>query len=128
MSRTIRRKGKVPEWVKEDSYWDNKLRRCVSVPLKGLELKRSIAKYHRDTKEGYGWNGNAPKNWRKMIDRSKKSKEKAETSRILKQWDFEDYGFNPRKRDAGWYYWMLAFVSCVVLEGCVILCTNGSLI
>ncbi len=103
MSRTIRRKGNVPEWVKEDSYWNKTL--YVTVPLKGLELKQAIAKYHRDTKEGYGWAGAAPKSWRKMVDRGKKSKEKAETNRILKQGDFEEYVFNPRKRDAGWSYW-----------------------
>lgn len=106
MSRTIRRKGKAPYWYTS---------KCVRihpksfnykwVPLEGKELKKSINKYHGDTGKGYGWNGNAPADFRRMMSREFRSKCKHEMRRINSQGDYEEYSFDPFEKNAGWYYW-----------------------
>lgn len=65
----------------------------------------TISRYHRDTRSGYGWNGNAPKSYRKMLNREKRAKAKAEVKRIINQGDYESYSFDKWCHDAGWYYW-----------------------
>jgi len=62
-------------------------------------------KFHGDTRPGFGWRGAAPKGFRKSLDRSKKVKEKMQTRKILKTGDYDNYSYNPRKKDAGWFYW-----------------------
>lgn len=104
MSKTIRRKHEqIPKWARVDGHWEGRL--YIETELQGKELAKAAAIYHSDMGCGYSWSGNAPKDFRKSIDRIKRAKEKAETRRILKERDFENYNFNPRKRDAGWLYW-----------------------
>ncbi len=110
MSKTFRRKtGRPrPHWVTEKwTHTGSKTNGYdyAYIPLKGPELGRSIAKYHGDSSKGYGWNGNAPKDFCKMIDRAKRAKEKAETRKMLVTGDYENYSYAPRKKDAGWQYW-----------------------
>lgn len=62
-------------------------------------------KYHRDTKTGYGWNGNAPKSFNKMLNRIKRSKMKAEVRKMMVSGNFDNYQFDKWVRDSGWYYW-----------------------
>lgn len=61
--------------------------------------------FHRDTNSGYGWNGNVPKSYRKIVTAQCRAKDKAETRKILKKGNYENYSFNPWKSDAGYDYW-----------------------
>ena len=105
MSRTKRRvKGRTPEWAYSELVevvpycWEY-------VPLTGVAKKKALAKYHADYSTGYGWNGNAPKDFRKSLDRIKRAKEKATVCKMMVTGEYDNYTFDPRKNDAGWYYW-----------------------
>jgi len=110
MSKTIRRKH-VSDFVILNNIcmdWGNgcisKVIQCTrDCPYKNN--KRTLSKYHRDTHVGYGLNGNAPKSYRKTINREKRSKMKAEVKRIMVQGDYDEYSFDKWVHDAGWYYW-----------------------
>lgn len=117
MSRTYRRKGVKAEkgWgdfrylesrgVKCSFWWWEADRTEDFVPDKEHYLKYCEARYHSDTRVGFGWKGNAPASYRRCLTRSEKSKDKAETRRILKQGDYEEYEYTPWKKDAGYHYW-----------------------
>ena len=111
MSKTIRRRH-VPDsrvigthcYAYKVGFKDCLTRRCSkNCPHRDDDLTVSI--FHRDTHEGHGLCGAAPKSFRKMINREKRSKDKAETTRINKQGDYDEYTFDKWRRDAGWMYW-----------------------
>jgi C4-type Zn-finger protein len=116
MSKTIRRK-KVPASRITGNGWCNRKANDCPVFKNGIysyicngdcpyrDDELTISEFHRDTHGNYGWNGSAPKNFRKIINRSKKAKMRQEMRRIMTQGDYEDYTFNPWKKDAGWLYW-----------------------
>jgi len=110
MSKTVRRKHVSDQFIiNEICYgWKNncigKVIQCTKdCPYK--DNKKTISEYRRDTHVGYGLRGNAPKVWRKVVNREKRAKMKAETRRILIQGDYEEYTFDKWVHDAGWYYW-----------------------
>lgn len=107
MSKTIRRKSKkLPDhWLmdivkldcKYGKYWGK-------VETDPNTVKKLTAKYHSDSGDNM-FMGNAPKHYRKMLDRSKRAKESAELKRILKSTNYEDYSFMLRKKDANYNWW-----------------------
>lgn len=108
MSRTYRRKGKEANWAitkwtrsvngGNTGYW--KL-----VDLIGKEKKAAISRYHSDNGCGDNWMRNAPKDFRRDIEQIKRAKDKALVIKIMQTQDYEDYSFNPRRKDAGWLWW-----------------------
>jgi len=114
MGKTIRRK-KVSDYEIFNRGWcDYKPGHCsydiiktyhcgINCPYR--DKTKTIRKFHKDTRSGYGWKGHAPKSFNKEINRIKKAKMKAEVRRIMVQGDYDDYSFDPWKRDAGWIYW-----------------------
>jgi hypothetical protein len=116
MSKTIRRK-KIPAIRITGNGWCNRKHNDCPNFKNGIysytcdgecpyrDDKLTINKYHRDTSSGYGWNGSAPKSFRKIINRSRKAKMRQECRRIMTQGDYEDYSFDNWKKDAGWLYW-----------------------
>ncbi len=48
---------------------------------------------------------NAPADFRKSIEKSKRAKDKAEINKINSQANYKGYNFNPRKNDANWNWW-----------------------
>lgn len=100
MSRTIRRKGiKTPEyfshdWVKgEDGAWKR-------IKYEGKRLDKANTFYHSNT-----YRPNGPKAFRKVLDRTKRAKEKAVTSMIRKSIDNESITYDLRKKDLNWNWW-----------------------
>ena len=82
MSRTFRRKH-VSRHTIIDTMCYVHYSHCVNCEFvtctKQCSFRDSsttVSLYRRDTKRGYGWNGAAPKDFRKMLDRSKKAKNK----------------------------------------------------
>ena len=117
MSRTYRRKG-----VKAEKGWGdrNYLKSrgityfhywwevdCTEdyVPDKEHYRKYWNARFHSDTGTGFGWQGSVPADYRRTVNRIERAKDKAETRRILKQGDYEEYEYTPWKNDAGYHYW-----------------------
>ena len=104
MSRTVRRKSSpVPEYVTTDwvrgslNYWRR-------VPLEGKELVKSINKHHSD--HGYrNYGGWCPSWFRRELNRLYRSRDNAEIHRINIQGDYEEYLFNPRRKDCAWLWW-----------------------
>jgi len=117
MSRTKRRKSlKTPEdyafheyvvryynvsrWESYADKWD------TIVDKSSKQYKRFCENiFRKDTRVGYGWNGNVPKYYRKILTESHRAKDKAVVRKILKSGNYEDYNFNPWKSDAGYDYW-----------------------
>lgn len=67
--------------------------------------EKTIRDFRKDTKSNYGWAGHAPSDFRRMINREKRAKMKAELTRINKKGDYENYSFDKWVKDAGWLYW-----------------------
>lgn len=109
MSRTYRRtKYKPDTWVTQD--WDRfvdseGLYFWRDFQLQGKEREEAIRKYYSDGGTGDYWLYNAPKWFRKDIERIKRAKEKHELRRMMVQGDYENYSFTPRRKDAGWLWW-----------------------
>lgn len=116
MSRTRRRKT-----VKTEKNWDEynfvrkilkreydfrtKLEDILSEDEIKIFEKYSDWQYHKDTRTGFGWKGHAPKSYRKCITESERAKDKVVTRDILKKEKYEEYVYNPWKKDAGYTYW-----------------------
>jgi hypothetical protein len=110
MSRTYRRKKVSDSRVLEMWCIDPDLDCNCSMIGCGMKCpyknkKKTIRKYHRETRSGFGWNGNVPSDYRRMMAREYRAKMKAETNRILKQGDYENYSFDKMMTDYGWMYW-----------------------
>lgn len=102
MSRTYRRKNRIPEWVvtewkKIDGIW-------TDVPYIDNELKTVISKYKSDSGECCDGN-DVPKRFRQTLNRIFRAKMNAETQRILKQADYYEYEYTPFGQTAAWEYW-----------------------
>jgi len=77
----------------------------AAVPDAKHYVRYYTAMYHKDTRTNFGWNGNAPAGYRRSLNSVRRAKDKAETNRILRQGDYENYCFYPWYKDAGWYWW-----------------------
>ena len=111
MGKTIRRKS-VPKSVilnnycfAHDPYHRECLYRTCSRDCPYRDDEKTIRVFHKDTRGNYGWKGSAPSDFRRMINREKRAKMKAEINRINKQGDYENYSFDKWTKDAGWLYW-----------------------
>lgn len=115
MSRTYRRKKVTEARIIEDTCYQyvssNIIKRYCrefincSKNCPARDDKYTVSKYRRDTRIGYGWRGNAPAGFRRCVERTKRAKYTAETRRILKQGDYENYSYAVDYKDAGWLYW-----------------------
>ena len=103
MSRTVRRKNYVPYWVGTD--WERIDGIFQRVKLEGKALQLELTKYHSDWGSGAYWVKNAPAWFRRDKERLKRAKDRAEERRLLKQGDYEEYSFTPRRKDVGWDWW-----------------------
>lgn len=105
MSRTYRRKNtKVPKWfITELKYEKGYVK---EIPYTGKKLKRAIAKYYSDCGYGLGWmTASTPKWFRQERNRLYRVKMKREVKRILREEDFENYSFDPFKKDTKYLWW-----------------------
>lgn len=103
MSRTYRRKGKIYE-----NFYDYYFRFggvFREPPYTEHEKKIIFAIIHSDSNKRRCWLANAPARFRRDIERNKRAKDKNELRRINKQGDYEEYSFNPRRKDAAWLWW-----------------------
>ena len=105
MSKTIRRKsGKPDYWVTHDIERIEGTWQWEWVKLEGKDLDKSLAKYYSDHGIGNRYYKNAPAWYKKDIERIRRAKRRQEVRRIIKQGDYEEYEFEPIKKNAG-YYW-----------------------
>jgi hypothetical protein len=107
MSRTIRRKNDKWEykWVCHEWEWineDTQYRQLIWIPITGIRKAQEIAEYHEDKPPGVR---NCPAHFRRAKNKRTRSREKARTRRMLREGNFNNYYFNPRKRDANWDWW-----------------------
>ena len=103
MSRTIRRKNvSPPEDVIYDISW---YFAHPYIQRKGKDLKKEIARYRADSYDGDMDTGRCPSYYRRMVNRSNRSKDTQELRRLNKLGLYEDHLFIHWKRDAGWDYW-----------------------
>jgi len=72
------------------------------VPRTGKELAKSKADFHSDKVPG---RRNAPKWFRKSLDRSKRAKDKAELTKINKTGVYDEYVFLRRRKDMNWEWY-----------------------
>jgi len=107
MSKTVRRKKVADHTILRDFCMDFLDNDCISLGIPCTldcpyrDKKRTISRYRRDTHVGYGLN--APKSSRKIVNREKRAKMKAEARRILIQGDYDEYSFDKWVHDAGWW-------------------------
>jgi hypothetical protein len=115
MSRTRRRKSVIPDsdWAVH-SYIDHCLlkvrwQRCLPYEITSVDdgdfESYKNWKFHSDTRSNYGWSGNAPADYRRSVTREQRAKDKMVTRSIMKSGNYEEYGYNPWKKDAGYNYW-----------------------
>jgi len=112
MSRTYRRKchgygtnkRNYDEWVVSDWVREEKPRwKWTRKALEGQELQKAIKVFHSDN---HKWMGSAP-SWfvREFCNKPYRAKAKAEIRRMLQSGEYDDYNFNPHKRNAMWMWW-----------------------
>jgi hypothetical protein len=105
-TKRIKNVSNYPKWVTHD--YINILEgvpwgwQWCYVPKTEKDLARSIAKFHADKKAG---RRNAPKWFRKSLDKIKRAKDKAELTKINKTGVYDDYSFTPRHKDMNWEWW-----------------------
>lgn len=99
MSRTVRRKGKAPEWVTHGWYWENGL--LVWKPLPEDAQKKAIARYHSDQGIGNSWP--VPKWYKKLIEQRRRKRDKMIIAREHLV-DYEETHFPGRPRNHGCYW------------------------
>jgi len=110
MSKTRRRKnvgfgsGKKSygKWVL-NKYVYNISMPVSWIPYTDKELKVSINKYHSDA--GCGEKLPVPAWYRREEERRRRRKIKAETNRILRTGDYENYEYPNLKNDIIWKWW-----------------------
>lgn len=110
MSRTVRRKKvtHIPYnidrlYLKSRGLWDADEGHPI---FTSTQYKKYVnAKFHGDTRSGHGWLGAAPSDFRRCLNRIRRSKSNHETRRILKQGDYESYQFDKWVKDAGLIFW-----------------------
>lgn len=97
MSRTIRRKNFVPEWVTHE--WksrDSFSSAWIRVPKEGKELAKALKKHHGDT---YRWDW--PTKWvRNDVQTTYRAQARNELARYLKDEEYEV--IIPRKNPIPW--------------------------
>ena len=106
MSRTRRRKGNVkkPYWITTDrEVWTRINGKWESRFLTDKEVKSLLNKFYSDV--GYGWQGNAPKDFRQALEAIRRAKAKAEVRKIQRGGDYDNYNFDPIKEDMNWNWW-----------------------
>ena len=108
MGKTIRRKSvSVPEILNTVCY--TKISRCAggqcSYNCPYRDVKDTISRYRRDTKNNYGWRGSAPSGFRRGINRVRRAKDKAKLRYINTTGDYDGVVFDKWVKDAGWLYW-----------------------
>ncbi len=103
MSRTYRRsKSVVPEWVKRESTLIrlDGLNHCDFKQLQGMDLMSAIAKFHSDATSDA-----IPSDFKTTDKGIKRARDKVALDKINKDGCYEDYSFNPHKRDYQYNYW-----------------------
>ena len=103
MSRTYRRsKSVVPEWVKHDYVCVkvNDKRFYQWIKLNGCDLNSAIAMFHADSTTG-----GIPSDFKTADKGIKRAKDKVALDKINKDGQYEDYSFNPHKKDYQYNYW-----------------------
>ena len=113
MSRTYRRKNSRVDFKnwhysryfssRGYNWWDFRDFECPE-ELSTNYKKYVKAYYHKDTNH-YGWNGNAPASFRRSLNRLRRGRDSNEIKRINAHGNYEEYSFDPWKKDAGWLYW-----------------------
>jgi len=107
MSRTFRRKNRKPSWFVTHDYklvGDYKKWDWQWVPYEGEELKEQIAKHH--TSDNHSGIHSAP-SWyvREYFTKKQRRKQRDMLRKIIITGDYENYLFDPHKKDAGYDWW-----------------------
>lgn len=106
MSRTKRRTGNVekPYWLEKPcKHWKRINGKWEYIELTEKEIKVDLNKFHSDV--GLGWMDNAPKWYRQELEAIRRAKAKSEIRRVWREGDYENYNFEPIRKDANWNWW-----------------------